>query len=61
MSFGDLLRLPPAVMVVFVVMLWPAIWAAAAIVMALMTDILREMKRHDTLRRPAKGVVLRRG
>jgi len=59
MSFGDLLGLPPGVMVTFVVMLWPAIWAAAAIVMALATDI-REMRRHDTLRH-AKGVVLRRG
>ena len=61
MSFGDLLRLPPAIMVAFVVMIWPAIWAAAAIVNALVTDVLREMKRHDSLRRPAKGVVLRRG
>jgi hypothetical protein len=59
-SVGDLQRLPPVVMVVFVVMLWPAIWAAAGIVMALVTDILRAMKRHDTLRRPAEGVVLRR-
>jgi hypothetical protein len=42
-------------------MLWPAIWTAAATVMALATDILQEMKRHGTLRRHAKGVVLRRG
>jgi hypothetical protein len=61
MSFGDLLRLPPAIIVAFVLMLWPAIWAAAATVMALVTDILREMKRHDRFRRPAKGVVPRRG
>jgi hypothetical protein len=59
-SVGNLQRLPPAVMVAFVVMIWPAIWAAAATVVALATDVLRETKRHDTLRRPAKGVVLRR-
>ena len=42
MSLGDLLRLPPAIMVAFVVMLWPAIWAAAATVLELARDILRE-------------------
>jgi hypothetical protein len=50
MSFGNLLRLPPAIIVAFVPMLWPAIWAAAATVMA-----------HDTFRRPAKSVVHGRG
>jgi hypothetical protein len=42
-SFSDLLRLPPVVTITFVVMLWPVIWAAAATVMALITDILRDM------------------
>jgi hypothetical protein len=42
---SDFLRLPPAAGITFVVMLWPAIWATAAFVMALVTDLL-------ALRRP---------
>jgi hypothetical protein len=37
-----------------VLILWPAIWAAAAMVMAFVTDILRRMERRDTLRHPAE-------
>jgi hypothetical protein len=59
MSFGDFLQLPPGARTLFAVMLWPAVWAAAAMVVALVTDILRGMKRPDTLRRPAKDVGLR--
>jgi hypothetical protein len=60
-SFGDLQRLPPLVVLVFAVMLWPAIWAAAALVVALAADVLRDITRHDTLRGSAEGAVLRRG
>ena len=45
MSAGDLQRLPPAVMVAFVALIWPALWAAAAIVGALATDVLRDMRQ----------------
>jgi len=45
-TFSDFLRLPPAVQITFVVMLWPAIWAAVALIMALVTDFLRAMRRH---------------
>jgi hypothetical protein len=44
MSFGDLLRLPPAIMVAFVVMLWPAIWAAALMAVSLAGDVIRQSK-----------------
>jgi hypothetical protein len=53
-SFSDLRHLPPAVVIAFVLILWPAIWAAAAMVMAFVTDILRRMERRDTLRHPAE-------
>jgi hypothetical protein len=49
-SLSDFLLLPPAVRVIFVVMLWPAIWAAAAFVMALVTDILA-LRRPEWQRR----------
>ncbi len=45
MRLSDLLRLPPGVKVFVAVMLWPAIWAAAAMVMALTTDNLRRLER----------------
>jgi hypothetical protein len=48
MSFGDLLRLPPAIMVTFVVMLWPAIWAAALMVVSLAGDVIRQRKRRTS-------------
>jgi hypothetical protein len=44
MSIGDFLRLPPAIRIVFVVMVWPAIWAAALIVVALAGDVIRQSK-----------------
>lgn len=50
MSFRDFLRLPPFVRIMFVVMLWPAIWAGAGMVMALVTDMMRDWKRHDPVR-----------
>jgi lipid-binding SYLF domain-containing protein len=46
-NLGDFLRLPPAARILFVVMLWPAIWAAAAFTLAMVTDILRLMTRKE--------------
>jgi hypothetical protein len=43
-SIGDFLRLPPATRIVFVVMLWPAIWAAALMVVSLAGDVIRQRK-----------------
>jgi hypothetical protein len=44
MSVSDFLRLPPAIQIVFVVMLWPAIWAAALMVVSLAGDVIRQGK-----------------
>ena len=46
MNLSDLRSLPPAVKVAFVVMIWPAIWAAATMIMAFVTDRLRRMQRR---------------
>jgi hypothetical protein len=56
MNPSDFFRLPPAVSITFVVMLWPAIWAAASFVMALTTDILHATRRAE---RPALAPVRR--
>jgi hypothetical protein len=45
-SVGGFLRLPPAIRIVFVVMLWPAIWAAALMVVSLAGDVIRQGKRR---------------
>ena len=58
MSVGDFYRLPPAVRIAFVVMLWPVIWAAAAVTMALVTDILRLMRNRGAFQSD-ETVVLR--
>ena len=58
MSAGDFYRLPPAVQVAFVVMLWPVIWAAAAVIMALVTDIMRFMRKRGAFQSD-ETVVLR--
>ena len=50
MSASDILQLPPAVRIVFVVMLWPAIWAGAQLIVALAGDALRQTKTHETSR-----------
>ena len=48
MSASDFLQLPPAVRTVFVVMLWPAIWAGAQLIVALAGDVIRQTKTHGT-------------
>ena len=42
MNISDFLRLPPAVRLGVVVMLWPAIWATALLIVALAGDMVRE-------------------
>jgi hypothetical protein len=44
MNDTGLLRLPPAVWVLFLVMLWPAIWAVALMTVALAGDVMRQWK-----------------
>ena len=46
MSAIDFLRLPPGVKILVVVMLWPAIWAAALMGGALAGDAVRHAKRR---------------
>jgi hypothetical protein len=43
-SVADFLRLPPAIRIVFVVMIWPAIWAAALMVVSFAGDVIRQSK-----------------
>jgi len=50
MSVSDFLQLPPAVRTVFVVMLWPAIWAGAQLIVVLAGDVLRQTKTPNTFR-----------
>jgi hypothetical protein len=44
MSASDFLRLPPGVKILVVVMLWPAIWAAALMVVSLAGDVIRQSR-----------------
>ena len=41
MSISDFLQLPPAVRMVFAVMLWPAVWAAVLLITAFADDFQR--------------------
>ena len=51
MAASDFLRLPPGVRIVFVLMLWPAIWAGAQLIVTLAGDVIRQTKRRTrTLR-----------
>jgi len=44
MSATDFLQLPLAVKIAVVVLLWPAIWAAASFLAALAGDVFRERR-----------------
>jgi hypothetical protein len=44
MTASDFMQLPPAVQIVVVVMLWPAIWAAALAIVALAGDVIRQTR-----------------
>jgi hypothetical protein len=50
MNAADFLQLPPAARAMFVILIWPALWAAASLIVALAGDLLRE-KRSS--RRPS--------
>jgi hypothetical protein len=44
-SVTDFLKLPPAVMGAFIVLIWPALWAAASLLVAFAGDVLRHKRR----------------
>jgi hypothetical protein len=48
MSATNFLRLPPAVSTLVVVMLWPAIWAGAGLIVAFTGDVLRQAKKRTS-------------
>ena len=57
MNASDFLRLPPGVKILVVVMLWPAIWAGAAFVVAFIGDVRRLRQRRSALRARRSGDV----
>jgi hypothetical protein len=48
MSARDLLRLPPGVKILVVVMLWPAIWAGALMIGAFAGDVIRHRRMRTS-------------
>lgn len=44
----DLLKLPPGVMAGVLLMLWPAIWAGASLLVAFAGDVIRR-QRHPSI------------
>ena len=42
MSIGDFLRLPALVRTLVLVLLWPAMWAAALMIASLIGDVIRQ-------------------
>ena len=59
MSASDWMQLPLAVRTLFVVMLWPVIWAAVLLIAALAGDAVRLTNKENTSR--VAGGVLTRG
>jgi hypothetical protein len=57
MSAVDFLQLPTGVKIVFIVMLWPAIWAGGLLVVALAGDVRRRTEHHAS--RIGGGVAVR--
>jgi len=60
MELSDVFRLPPAVTVLVVVMLWPAIWAGVSLLGAFASDINRRLNRRVTQGRMAGHQYARR-
>jgi hypothetical protein len=58
MSTRDFLRLPPGVMILVVVMLWPAIWAGMLLIVAFAGDLIRLTKKAKSPAR-ARDVLIR--
>jgi hypothetical protein len=52
-SLTDFLKLPPGVMAGVLVLLWPAIWAGASLLVAFAGDLLRHEKRASYSSRKA--------
>jgi len=50
MTLDDFLRLPAGVQIGVVAMLWPAIWAAALMGLALTADFLRRARPRSATR-----------
>jgi hypothetical protein len=46
MSLSDLLQLPPGVMLLFAILIWPAVWAAILVVVSLAEDLRRQAEAH---------------
>jgi hypothetical protein len=42
MSFADFMALPSSAKMLFIVMLWPAMWAATMMAVALVRDLSRQ-------------------
>jgi hypothetical protein len=47
MSATDFLQLPLAVKIVFVVLIWPAIWAGSSFIVAFTGDVIRQKRKED--------------
>ena len=52
MTLDDFLRLPAGVQIGVVALLWPAIWAAALMGLALTADFLRRVRLRNARSRP---------
>jgi hypothetical protein len=50
MSATDFLQLPLAVKIVFVVLIWPAIWAGSSFIVAFAGDVIRQKRKEDASR-----------
>ena len=48
MRANDFLRLPPGVQVLVAVMLWPAIWGGALLIVALAGDVIRQTTKRTS-------------
>lgn len=46
MNLNDLLQLPPGAMLGFVLLLWPALWAGALVIVSFAGDLLRLATGH---------------
>ena len=53
MRISDLLKLPPGVMGAFLVLIWPALWAAASLLVAFAGDVRRHERQASHAPRTA--------
>jgi len=52
MRLSDLFQLPPGAMVAFAILIWPAIWAAVLVVVALVGDLTHQRRRRPAAKGP---------